>query len=94
MIDVVTKREASHKNVVPRLIIIVLGLLTVISSFLAGYGSKGKERNPIIVIAFALMTTLALYLIIELDRPRRGYINLNEAEQEMVNLRSKFAGEP
>jgi hypothetical protein len=92
VIDIVTTREASRKNVVPRLIIIVLGLLTLISSFLAGYGSKGHERNLVLVIAFALMTTMALYLVLELDRPRQGYINLNQAEQMMVNLRSNFVG--
>ena len=94
VIDIVTTREASRTNVVPRLIIVVLGLLTVISSFLAGYGNKGHERNPILVIAFALMTTLALYLVLELDRPRQGYINLEPAEQMMVNLRSNFTGNP
>jgi hypothetical protein len=47
VIDIVTTREASRKNVVPRLIIVVLGLLTVISSFLAGYGSKGMRGIPI-----------------------------------------------
>jgi len=92
MIDIVTTRESSRTNVVPRLIIDVLVLLTVVSSFLAGYGNKGHERNPILVLAFTLMTTLALYLVMELDRPRQGLINLKPAEQMIVNLRSNFAG--
>jgi hypothetical protein len=91
VIDIVTTREASRVNVVPRLIIVVLALLTLISSFLAGYGSKGHERNTVMVFAFTIMTTLALYLVIELDRPRQGYINLKEVEQLMVNLRTMFS---
>jgi len=90
VIDVVTSREASRLNMVPRVIIVILVLLTMVSSFLAGYGSKGHERNPILVFAFALMTTLTLYLILELDKPRQGLINLAEAEQMVVNLRSYF----
>ncbi len=90
MIDIVSTREAGRKSVVPRLILNILLLLTLISSFLTGYGSKGHERRKVLVIAFALMTTLTLYLVIDLDRPRQGYINLNSAEQQMINLRSNF----
>lgn len=90
VIDIVSTREASRVNVVPRLIMYVLALLTLMSSFLAGYGSKGHERNLVLVFAFTVMTTLALYLVFELDRPRQGYINLEDVEHLMVNLRSMF----
>jgi hypothetical protein len=89
-IDIVTTREVSRKSVVPRLILRILSILTLVSAFLSGYGSKSHERNKVLVVAFALMTTLALYLVIDLDRPRQGYINLNNIEQHLVNLRSNF----
>jgi hypothetical protein len=89
-IDIVSTREASRRSVVPRLILNILLILTLVSSFLTGYGSKGHERRRVLVIAFALMTTLTLYLVIDLDRPRQGYINLNSAQQQMINLRSNF----
>ncbi len=90
MIDIVSTREAGRRSVVPRLILYILLVLTMASSFLAGYGSKGHERRGVLVVAFALMTTLALYLVVELDRPRQGYINLNSVEQQMIDLRTKF----
>lgn len=90
MIDIVSTREASRKSVVPRLILDILLMLTLISSFLTGYGSKGYERRKVLVVAFALMTTLTLYLVIDLDRPRQGYINLNSAQQQMIDLRYNF----
>jgi hypothetical protein len=93
MIDIVSTREAGRKSVVPRLIMYILLTLTMVSSFLTGYGSKGHERRKVLVIAFALMTTLTLYLVIDLDRPRQGYINLNSAEQQMINLRNNFIGD-
>jgi len=89
-IDIVSTREASRRSVVPRLILNILLVLTIVSSFLTGYGSKGHERRKVLVLAFALMTTLTLYLVIDLDRPRQGYINLNSAQQQMINLRSNF----
>ena len=90
MIDIITTREASRQSVVPRLILDILCMLTLLSAFLSGYGSKGNERSPVLVVVFALMTTLALYLVIDLDRPRQGYINLNSVQQLMVKLRSNF----
>ena len=90
MIDIVTTRESGRQAVFPRLILNILLLLTLISSFLTGYSSKGPERKRVLVFAFALMTTLTLYLVIELDRPRQGLINLNKAEAQMVKLRSNF----
>lgn len=39
----------------------------------------------------ALMTTLALYLVIGLDKPRQRFVNLNSSEQLLENLRSLFA---
>jgi hypothetical protein len=89
-IDIVTTREASRRSVVPRLVMWVLSILTLVSAFLSGYGSKNHERNKVLVIAFAFMTTLALYLVIDLDRPRQGIINLNAVHQLMINLRSNF----
>ena len=90
MIDIVTTREAGRKAMVPHQILIILSILVLVSAFLSGYGSKNLERNKVLVIAFAVITTLALYLIIDLDRPRQGFVNLNSAQQLMVNLRSNF----
>src|SRR4030095_14353708 len=87
MIDIVTIRDDSRLAKVPPLILWMLLLLTMVSSFLSGYGQKSKRRNRAIVIAFALMTTRALYLVIELDRPRRGWISLDQAEQKIIELR-------
>ncbi len=90
MIDIVTTREAGRKAMVPHLILVILSILILVSAFLSGYGSKNLERNKVLVVAFAVITTLALYLVIDLDRPRQGFVNLNSAEQLLVNLRGNF----
>jgi hypothetical protein len=90
MIDIVTTREAGRKAMVPHLILVVLCILILVSAFLSGYGSKNLERNKVLVVAFAVITTLALYLVVDLDRPRQGFVNLNAAQQLMINLRSNF----
>ena len=90
MIDIVVTREAARNAMVPGMILVVLCILILVSAFLSGYGSKNLERNKVLVLAFALMTTLALYLVIDLDNPRQGFVNLNSTEQLLVNLRQLF----
>jgi hypothetical protein len=89
-IDIVATREAGRRASVPVLILIVLCTLILVSAFLSGYGSKNLERNKVLVIAFAFITTLALYLVVDLDKPQQGFVNLNSTEQLMVNLRTLF----
>lgn len=90
MIDIVTTRDAARIAKVPPIILWVLLMLTLISGFLAGYNQKGKRKNIIMVVAFAAMTTITVYLIAELDRSRRGIINLDSAEKRIVDLRILF----
>ena len=90
MIDITTTRDAQRLAKVPPLILFILAILILTSSFLVGYGQQGK-RNLIWVGAFALMTTITLYLILELDRPKRGLINLNREEHKIIELREMLA---
>ena len=90
MIDMVETREGGRRAVVPQQIFLVLCIMILVSSFLSGYGSKNLERNRVLVFAFAFITTIALYLVVDLDRPRQGFVNLSKAQQLMINLRSNF----
>ncbi len=90
MIDMIRTREAARRAAVPPVILIVLCALILVSAFLSGYGSKKLERNRVLVVGFAMMTTLSLYLVIDLDRPRQGAVNLKSAEQLILHLRAEF----
>ena len=90
MIDIVETREAARNAKVPGMIMIILCTLILVSAFLSGYGSKSLERNKVLVTAFAFITTLALYLVVDLDKPRQGFVNLNATNQLIINLRSQF----
>ncbi len=90
MIDIVSVRESARKAKVPPFILTMLLILTLISSFLVGYGYKGRRRNLVMISTFSLMTTIALFLILELDRPRSGMLNLGAAEEHITALRELF----
>jgi len=88
--NMVITREAGRVSAVPSLIILVLLILVFVASFLTGYGLKPGSRNPVFSLAFAIMLSVALYIVMELSRPRQGYINLDSAEKEIVNVRKNF----
>jgi hypothetical protein len=90
MIDIVSTRKSSRDSRVPPIVFWMLFMLTLTAAFLVGYGNSAKRENMVMVTAFALMIAMAFYLIFELDRPRRGIINLDAAEQSMVQLRTYF----
>jgi len=68
----------------------MLIILIQTSAFLVGYSQKSKKRNLVMNYGFAVMISLALYLVLELDRPRRGIINLDSTEQKILDLREEF----
>ncbi len=93
MIDIVTTRDADRKARIPRLILWVVLLFSLLSAFLSGYGNKTKRRNFLMIGTFAFMTTITLYLIMELDRPKQGLINLDASEQNIKSLRKMLEEE-
>ena len=90
MKNIAATREAARHGSFPLLIAIILLLLVFVSSFLMGYGGDPGQRNPIVSLAFSFMTSATIFLVMELARPRQGYINLDKAEQNMVDLRKMF----
>lgn len=90
MHNIVTTREAGRVAAVPMLIIIVLHMLVFVAAFLSGFGIKPGHRNLFLSMAFAFMTSAVLYLVMELGRPRQGYINLENANRKIVELRELF----
>lgn len=90
MKNIMVDREAGRVAAVPTLIIIVALLLVMTGSFLTGFGIKPGKRSALFSFAYALMTTIVLYLIMELSRPREGFVNLKSAELQMEELRKLF----
>jgi hypothetical protein len=89
MIDIATTRDAQRKAKVPPLIYLVLFIQLLVSAFFLGYQKKDSV-SPVYPYAWVFMTCLTLYLMLELDRPRRGIINLGNSEQKIEELQSLF----
>ena len=90
MIDTMSKREASRTSRVPESILWLLFILALIGSFMVGYASHSKKINWIVISLYSLMTVMTIYLILDLDRPRRGLINTSSTHRNMEKLLNSF----
>lgn len=90
MIDAMSKREEARKKRVPESILWLLFLLCVTGSFIIGYASKSKKIDFVILCTYSLMTIMTIYLILDLDRPRRDIITTSPAHENIHGLLDYF----
>jgi hypothetical protein len=66
----------------------MLFLLSFGCSMLAGYGmAAGRERSWGHMVGFAVITAVAVYVILDLEYPRLGLIRVDAADQALIELR-------
>ncbi|MFV8346011.1 hypothetical protein [Flavobacterium sp. ZB4P13] len=90
MIDIVTTRDAIKNATVPNSVFGLLFLIILFASFTVGYSNIKKQKNHILALAFSFTVVATVCLILDLDRPRRGVIDMNTSEHKIVELRNLF----
>jgi hypothetical protein len=88
--NVVTARASARHTHTPKLIFVTLVILAMVCSLLAGYVLAYTQRRNVRlhVVAFAIVVTLTIYLIFDLDYPRFGLIRLDFADKALIDLRA------
>jgi hypothetical protein len=84
-IDLESARQMAFQNKVPQAVIYVNGIVGILAAILVGYtfGLSGR-RQILSMFVPALAISLVLAVIIDLDRPRSGFIR--ESQQPMIDL--------
>ena len=91
MFDIAATRTAAARMHPPAIIFILLGVLALMSSLLAGYAmAGGKTRSWIHLIGFALIMATTVYVILDLEFPRLGIIRIDTFDQVLVELRQSM----
>jgi hypothetical protein len=91
MFDVATSRTSGTQMHPPAIIYAMLGLLLLAATLLAGVGlGVGKVRNWFHGLAFVLVMTLTVYVIVDFEFPRMGIIRIRGVEQVLVDLRQSM----
>ena len=88
MIDAYGKRNALLALHVPEVILFLLFIVFIMSGALMGYASGlGKKRTTVPAILMTFLICLVVFIIIDLDRPKRGIIRVNQ--ESMLNLQGE-----
>lgn len=91
MIDIANTRLHGELYKIPDAIIILLFSLLLIAAFIFGYTTEFKGSiDWYIAVCFCVVTALTMYFLLDLDRPRKGLITLDESNNAIVMLREMF----
>jgi cellobiose-specific phosphotransferase system component IIC len=84
-IDLESARRMAFQNHVPQSVIYVNGIMGILAAMLVGYAFGLNGRRQIFSMCMlTLAITLVLALVVDLDRPRAGFIRVSQ--QPMTDL--------
>lgn len=91
MFDITTTRTGAAKLHSPLIIFMMLGTLTLACSLFAGYDMATRQRRNVLhSVAFAVVLAVTIYVIIDIEYPRNGLIQVAEFDQVLVDLRASM----
>ena len=91
MIDITTTRTMATLMHPPAIVFVMLFALALAASLLAGYGMTGsKVRSWMHMLGFALVMAFAVYVILDIEYPRLGLIQVEAFDQALVDLRQSM----
>ena len=91
MIDITTTRLVATRTHPPLAIFLMLGVLSLIGGLLIGYELAAKpQRDWLQMLIFPLVMAVSLFVILDLEYPRRGLIRIDAADQVLVELRQSM----
>jgi hypothetical protein len=89
VIDVSGERKAARDNRVPDAVLWLLFVVAVLSGTLGGFAfGATRHRNLTVTIAFTVLVTMVVFTILDLDRPRRGVIQVDQTP--MLDLQASL----
>jgi hypothetical protein len=91
MIDITTTRTMAAQTHPPLIIFLLLVGTALVASLLAGHGmSSGGRWSRLHSMAFAVVLTATIYVIVDLEFPRLGLVQVSAADQLLVDVRSSL----
>jgi hypothetical protein len=91
MIDITTTRTVAAQTHPPNVIFGLLAALALACSLMAGYGMAGSAtRSWVHILGFAVILTITVYVIMDLEYPRLGLIRVDAFDQVLVDVRASM----
>ena len=91
MFDIATARTLAGRMHPPRVIFTMLAVLIIMSSLLAGFGmAQSARRSWLHIGSLALMLAITFYVIVDLEHPRIGLIQVDPFDRALTELRQSM----
>jgi hypothetical protein len=88
-IDLQAKRLAAFRNTVPETVILLLLGVALATAAIVGYNSGlSNRRHLFAALTLIVLITVIIWVLIDLDRPRRGLILVSQ--QSMIDLQESL----
>lgn len=88
MIDITSTRKRATLDHPPLAIYLLLGALSLLGALMIGYAAADNdERNWLHPISFAIITALAVHMILDLEFPRIGLIRVDASDAAILEVR-------
>jgi len=92
MFDIATTRTMAGFIHAPSIILALLVMLSLLAAVLAGSEMASQpQRNGLQMVLFALAISCTVYVVLDLEFPRAGLINLSSMDQVIMQLRQTMA---
>ncbi|MBL9140925.1 MAG: DUF4239 domain-containing protein [Phycisphaerae bacterium] len=91
MIDITTKRTAAAMAHPPMIVFLMLATVALACAWLTGYGAGNQVRlSRLYTVCFAAVTGFMLYVILDIEYPSFGVINLRTANEFLADLQKQM----
>ena len=90
MIDITTTRTTLSQFHPPMIVFMLLILFSLTAALLAGYEMAAGSHSWIHIIGFSLAMATTIYVILDVEYPRVGFIRIDQTDQVLIDLRKSM----
>jgi len=91
MIDITTTRLAATRFHPPKIVYVILGVISLACAFLVGYEMGASEtRSWPHVLVLAALLSFTLYVILDFEYPRLGLLRVDDFDELLVQVRASM----
>jgi hypothetical protein len=91
MIDVTTARTVASRTHTHPSIFVTLFVVALVCALLAGYSASSRLRlSPVHVIGFAVITAFTVFIVLDIEYPRDGFVNLGRENAMLHELAERM----
>ena len=90
MFEIAGSKAIAVQTHLPTLVFYFLVAAALVSGLVAGFGMARGQRNWLSVIAYASVVTLTMFVMIDIEYPRKGFVRIGVADLALTNLRDSI----